>query len=479
MAINRDGTGNTNLHVTGFELDEKNSVPTRIQVMDKDGYLRWLACTDVDEAGIPVLHIEYPGVYGFQGGRIEASYTGVMNVEPLDITDPNQIVEVPSDVKYDPITVNIPVDTQTLSLTLVPSDGTISHDEGYIGFDEVTVNIPYFTENIVNNTLFRDPYANDSLYYSVYYRFNERINNGVKILSSPMLAVTGMAPSITVTSDIRSAGSPTYENRLVFYRKCGETHATFGFNTDKRGDMSTYIYDSPAWFPVSGGTARYETDGLDYLTYGMEVAKNQPYGLSVWFDPSTISGRLSDIFNIPHKRLYNLAQSLYLTGVTWGIQNIFITGQGVDWSKETITHLYVDVDAQYSQEDTLYTGFIRNFPHLMAIDIGTNVRTIQQNAIGAINYSGNANLQVITFLHYHEEDLPTIATGGIPQDVRVVYFDEAVVEAARTKYASLAWASKIQTKPDSWWRRLGTNISPGGRLLFDFKTIGIIPEPVT
>jgi len=73
MAINRDGTGKTNLDVIGFEYDELNSLPTRIQVKDKDGYSRWLHLSDNSD----ILRIYLPGVYHWKGGTIEVASDNV------------------------------------------------------------------------------------------------------------------------------------------------------------------------------------------------------------------------------------------------------------------------------------------------------------------------------------------------------------------------------------------------------------------
>ena len=73
MAINRDGTGKTNLDVIGFEYDDLNSLPTRIQVKDKNGYSRWLYLSDNSD----ILRIYLPGVYHWKGGTIEVASDNV------------------------------------------------------------------------------------------------------------------------------------------------------------------------------------------------------------------------------------------------------------------------------------------------------------------------------------------------------------------------------------------------------------------
>lgn len=132
MAINRDGTGKINLDVIGFEYDDLNSLPTRIQVKDKDGYSRWLTISDNSDT----LAITSNGVYSWKGGTIEVN-TEEAVVMPLSITENNQTIYADPGVSYSPITVAIPIERNRI----ITANGIYRPAEGYDYFDSITVQI--------------------------------------------------------------------------------------------------------------------------------------------------------------------------------------------------------------------------------------------------------------------------------------------------------------------------------------------------
>lgn len=442
MAIYRDGTGKANLDVVGFEYDDLNSLPTRIQVKDKDGYTRWLACTDVDEAGIPVIHIDYPGVYGFQGGRIEASYSGVMEIEPLEITDPNQTIVVPENVKYDPITVNIPIDFQDITLSQIPDNGDIEPESGYVGFEKITVNIPTNSPWAYSTRHTNDPYAENEYYEtSDYY-----IDHGSVVYSNQVIGF--MNPQCLLhrgSNAFITWANPSYASQyaacpIVQYRKCGSSFCTTAFNSTNRSNLDCMYYVSTGWIPVGGGSSTALTNAFDYTEYAFEAAKNQGYGLAAVFDTDLIGPvQREKIFNIPTTRPYMLSQALFLTNLTEGLQEWFLQNS---WTKSTITHLGLSLNAG---EDTLYTGCCYLFPDLIFLDIASNVQYIQS---GFCQYC--PNLQVLTLQH-SAGTLPDIDTHAFQHADNIKHVFVRDVYGARSKYADFYWADYIETMPNSWY----------------------------
>lgn len=142
MAINRDGTGNINLEVVGFEYDDLNSLPTRIQVKDKNGYSRWLNISDNSD----ILTITSNGIYSWKGGTIEVD-TEEAVIEPLTITENNQTIYAEPGVSYSPITVSIPIERNRI----ITANGIYYPEEGYEYFDGVTVQIATTDISIVDD----------------------------------------------------------------------------------------------------------------------------------------------------------------------------------------------------------------------------------------------------------------------------------------------------------------------------------------
>lgn len=136
MSLNREGTGKTNLDIEQFKLDDLNNLPTQIKVRDRNGYSRWLTCTDVSGPDLPTLEITRNGVYAFMGGRVEAD-VGAWDIEPLTITENNIEITPDIGVKYSPITVALPMEEKT-----VTSNGTYTPSGDNQGFSEVTVDLP-------------------------------------------------------------------------------------------------------------------------------------------------------------------------------------------------------------------------------------------------------------------------------------------------------------------------------------------------
>lgn len=156
MAINRDGTGKANLHVENFEYDDLNSLPTRIQVKDKNGYSRWLNISDNSD----ILTITSNGIYSWKGGTIEVD-TEEAVIEPLNITENNQTIYADPGVSYSPITVSIPIE----GVKNITANGIYYPADGYAYIGSVNVQIATIDTYINDDGIYYALWVNHTLVY--------------------------------------------------------------------------------------------------------------------------------------------------------------------------------------------------------------------------------------------------------------------------------------------------------------------------
>lgn len=138
MAIYRDGTSKANLELIGFEYDDENSLPTRIQVKDKDGYNRWLLISDTSD----IYQISYNGRFPYKGGTIEVMVGDWINLDPTFYENGEYVPEVGQ--HWTSVTVALPMQEATVStnnVEVVPI-GEDSQGHAYQGLSKVTVSLP-------------------------------------------------------------------------------------------------------------------------------------------------------------------------------------------------------------------------------------------------------------------------------------------------------------------------------------------------
>lgn len=138
MAIYRDGTSKANLELIGFEYDDENSLPTRIQVKDKDGYNRWLLISDTSD----IYQISYNGRFPYKGGTIEVMVGDWINLDPTFYENGEYIPEVGQ--HWTSVTVALPFQDVTAyvnNVEIVPT-GDDASGHAYQALSKVTVSLP-------------------------------------------------------------------------------------------------------------------------------------------------------------------------------------------------------------------------------------------------------------------------------------------------------------------------------------------------
>lgn len=159
---------NTNLNVLDYALTDKGT-PLKVKTYDNEGHPVWSYLANGDD----VFTIDENGRYRYRGGVIQVQVDGFPMTEPYTFYDNVANVDVPADIKYDPITVALPfkklinADKITTNGIYRPEDyGQDPDGHDYKGFDVVEVDIPVLTPS---PKTYRENIANDEAPSGFYY----------------------------------------------------------------------------------------------------------------------------------------------------------------------------------------------------------------------------------------------------------------------------------------------------------------------